>query len=83
MIMWVIKENFVPVIIDYYDEDDPALQEKRLVESDIRVIDNIPTAMKVVMYNKNDNTQTELELLEVRYNITLADSMFTERGLKK
>jgi outer membrane lipoprotein-sorting protein len=83
LIMWVIKENFVPVIIDYYDEDDPALLEKRLVESDIRVIDSIPTAMKVVMYNKNDNTQTELELLEVRYNITLADSMFTERGLKK
>ena len=83
LIMWVIKESFVPVVIDYYDEDDPALQEKRLVESDIRVIDNIPTAMKVVMHNKNDNTQTELELLEVRYNITLADSMFTERGLKK
>jgi len=83
LIMWVIKENFVPVVIDYYDEDDPTLQEKRLVESDIRVIDNIPTAMKVVMYNKNDNTQTELELLEVRYNVTLADSMFTERGLKK
>jgi outer membrane lipoprotein-sorting protein len=83
LIMWIIKENFVPVVIDYYDEDDPSLHEKRLVESDIRVIDNIPTAMKVVMYNKNDNTQTELELLEVRYNVTLADSMFTERGLKK
>jgi len=83
LIMWVIKENFVPVVIDYYDEDDPAFQEKRLVESDIRVIDNIPTAMKVVMFNKNDNTQTELELLEVKYNITLPDSMFTERGLKK
>jgi outer membrane lipoprotein-sorting protein len=83
LIMWVIKENFVPVVIDYYDEDDPTLQEKRLVESDILIIDDIPTAMKVVMYNKNDNTQTELELLEVKYNITLADSMFTERGLKK
>jgi outer membrane lipoprotein-sorting protein len=83
LIMWVIKDNFVPVVIDYYDEDDPTLQEKRLVESDILVIDNIPTAMKVVMYNKNNNAQTELELLEVKYNITLPDSMFSERGLKK
>ncbi|MGB2764280.1 MAG: outer membrane lipoprotein-sorting protein [Candidatus Aminicenantaceae bacterium] len=83
LIMWVIKENFVPVVIDYYDEDDPTLWLKRMVESDIRVIDNLPTAMKVVMYNKNDNTQTELELLEVKYNITLDDSMFTERSLKK
>jgi len=83
LIMWVIKENFVPVVIDYYDDDDPTHWEKRLVESDIRIIDDIPTAMKVVMYNKNDNTQTELELLEVKYNVTLEDSMFTERELKK
>jgi outer membrane lipoprotein-sorting protein len=83
LVMWIIKENFVPIVIDYYDEKDPTHLEKRLVESDIRIIDNIPTAMKIVMYNKNDNTQTEMELLEVRYNIKLDDSMFTERGLKK
>jgi hypothetical protein len=39
--------------------------------------------MKVIMYNKQDNTQTEMELLEVKYHIKLDDSMFTERGLKK
>jgi outer membrane lipoprotein-sorting protein len=83
LVMWILKENFVPIVIDYYDEKDPTHLEKRLVESDIRIIDNIPTAMKIVMYNKNDNTQTEMELLEVRYNIKLDDSMFTERGLKK
>jgi len=83
LILWVIKENFYPVVIDYYDGDDPTRHEKRLVQSDIREIDNIPTAMKMVMYNKNDNTQTEMELLEVKYNVTLEDSMFTERSLKK
>ncbi len=83
LIMWVIKENFVPIVIDYYDEDDPRRLEKRLIESDIRIIDNIPTAMKVVMINKNKNTKTEMELLEVKYNIKLDDKMFTERGLKK
>lgn len=83
LIMWVIKENFVPIVIDYYDEDDPTLWLKRLVQSDIRIIDNIPTAMKVVMYNKNDNTQTEIELLEIKYNVPLNDDMFTERSLKK
>ncbi|TET69572.1 MAG: outer membrane lipoprotein-sorting protein [Candidatus Aminicenantes bacterium] len=83
LIMWVIKENYYPVIIDYYDEDDPTIHEKRLVQSDIRIIDKIPTAMKMNMYNKNDNTQTEMEFLEVKYNVTLDDSMFTERSLKK
>ncbi len=83
LIMWVIKENFYPVVIDYYEEHNPSSQEKRLVQSDIRIIDDIPTAMKMVIYNENDNTQTEMYLLEVKYNITLEDSMFTERELKK
>jgi outer membrane lipoprotein-sorting protein len=83
LIMWIVKENFVPVVIDYYDEKDPSRLEKRLILSDIRTIDNIPTAMKMVMHNQNDNTQTEMELLDVKYNVTLDDSLFTERALKK
>lgn len=83
LVLWVIKENFVPVVIDYYSEKESSRLEKRLIESDIRIIDGIPTAMKVVMISKTDNTQTVMELLEVRYNIKLDDSMFTERGLKK
>ena len=68
---------------DYYEEDDPSRLQKSLVSSDIRIIENIPTAMKFVMYNKNDNTQTEMELLEVKYNIQLQDDLFSERSLKK
>ena len=83
MIMWVVKENFVPLVIDYYDEDDPDLLLKTLVQSDIRVIDGIPTPMKMVMYNKQDNTQTSMSWQEIEYNIPLKDEMFTERGLKK
>ncbi|MFC1493155.1 outer membrane lipoprotein-sorting protein [candidate division KSB1 bacterium] len=83
LIMWVIKDDFVPIVVDYYDEDDPSRHLKRLVQSNIRIIDSIPTAMNTVMYNKADNTQTELELIEIKYNVTLTDDMFTERGLKK
>lgn len=83
LIIWVVKENYVPVVIDYYSENDPQRLEKRLVQSDIRVIDGIPTAMKIEMQNKNDNTKTEMELIEVEYNVELDDSIFTERSLKK
>lgn len=83
LIMWVIKKYFVPIVIDYYDEKDPELLLKRLVQSDIQIIDDIPTPMKMVMYDKQDNTQTSLELTEIKYNIPLKDEMFTERGLKK
>ena len=83
LVMWIIKENFLPVVIEYYDDKDPTYLLKTMVSSDFQVIDGIPTSMKVVMFNKNDNTQTEMELLEVKYNITLSDAMFTERSLKK
>jgi outer membrane lipoprotein-sorting protein len=83
LLIWVVKENFVPLVIDYYDEDDPEYHLKRLVQSDIRVIDSIPTGMKAVMYSQSDNTQTEMEMLEVKFNVTLDDRMFTERELKK
>jgi hypothetical protein len=39
--------------------------------------------MKAVMFNLNNNTQTELEMLDVEFNIPLDDSLFTERALKK
>jgi outer membrane lipoprotein-sorting protein len=83
LIMWVIKENNYPIVIDYYDEDDPQRLEKRLTQSDIKIIDGIPTAHKAVMHNKNDNTQTEMEMLEISYKVDVPDDMFTERSLKK
>ena len=83
LIMWINRENFVPVVIDYYEEDDPSRIQKRLISSDFQVIDGIPTAMKFVMKNLNDNTETEMELLEVKYNIELNDDLFSERNLKK
>jgi len=56
---------------------------KTLIQSDVKVIDGIPTAMKFVMIDKNNNSQTEMEILDVKYNIELDDRMFTERNLKR
>jgi len=83
LIMWARQDNFVPIVIDYYDEDHPDKLLKELVQRDIRIIQDIPTAMKMIMFNRQDNTKTEMEFLEVQYNISLDDGMFTERGLKK
>jgi len=83
LVMWVVKEDFIPLVIDYYDENDSGYLLKSLVQSDIKTVDDIPTPMKIVMYNKTDNTRTSMEMLEVKYNLPLDDQMFTERGLKK
>lgn len=83
LLLWIIKDNFVPVVIDYYDEKAPDRVLKTLVQSDFKVIDNIPTAMKVVMTDRNEDSQTIMEILDMKFNIELDDSMFTERELKK
>jgi hypothetical protein len=83
LVMFVRQDNFVPVIVDYYDENQPDRKIKTLKQSDIQVIDQIPTAIKIVMTNDLDNSQTRMEMLEVKYNLPLKDEMFTERGMKQ
>jgi outer membrane lipoprotein-sorting protein len=83
MVMWIIKENYLPIAIDYYDEDNPNRIDKTLVQSQIKLIDGIPTGMKYTMTNRNDDSDTIMVLNEVEYNVQLDDMLFTERGLKK
>ncbi|MBN2408044.1 MAG: outer membrane lipoprotein-sorting protein [Elusimicrobia bacterium] len=83
LVIWVIKENYFPVAIQYYDLDDSRLLLKELIQYDIRMIENIPTGMKIVMYNRTDDTKTVMEILKVDYDAELGDELFTERGLLK
>ena len=83
IVMWVIKDNFVPVVVDYYDRDDPEICEKRLTQSDIKNIDEIPTATKLTMHNNLDDSNTRLEIVECEYNIEIDNFRFTQRGFYK
>ena len=83
LIMWIIKDKFFPVVIDYYDRDNPELLIKTLIQYDIKNVDGIPTATKMVMYNQQENSQTSIEMLEVKYNVVLDDSLFTTRNLQR
>ena len=83
IIMWIIKENFCPVFMEYYEEDNPKRLQKTLTQYDIKIIDGLPVAMNSVMRNVNDNTETKTSVIDIEFNIDLDDEMFTERSLKK
>ncbi len=83
IIMWMDRESFVPLVMDYYDLRDSDLRLKRMVQSDIEIIQGIPTAKKIVMTNVLDNTQTRMEINSVDYKVELDDDLFTERGLRE
>jgi hypothetical protein len=63
--------------------ENPELLLKTLIQYNIKNIDGIPTGTKMVMYNKLEDSQTTIEMLEIKYNIELDDSLFTERYLKR
>ena len=83
VVIWVDKEQFVPLVIDYYHDDDPELQEKQLICHDIQLIDKIYTPLSCTMYNKLDNTQTGMEIVEIDYDVDLPDDLFTEMGMQR
>lgn len=83
LVMWVNKADMMPLVIDYYDEDNPDRVLKTLKQYDIKTIDDIPTPTRMVMTNHNDDSRTVMEMHDIEYNIQLDDQMFTERGLKR
>ena len=83
LMIWVRKSDFVPLVIDYCDDKNPDRVLKTLTQSNIKVIDGVPTGTTMIMHNHSDNTNTSIELKEIKYNIPLDDALFTERGLKK
>ena len=83
IMLWVDKEYFVPMVIDYYHDEDSQVREKQLICSDIQLIDGIYTPMRYIMYNKLDDTETSMEIVEVSYKVDLSDDIFTEIGMQE
>ena len=79
MLLWVDKENFIPLRIDYYDEDERLL--KRLTMDRIEEIDGRITPMKFTMENIQEGGKTIIEIIEIEFDIPLDEEMFTSRAL--
>jgi len=82
IMMWVAKSNFYPLQMEYF-EDDESHPVKCLTLSEIEDIQGVPTAKKMLMKDLLDDTTTEIQILKVKYNVSLEKSMFTERGLRR
>ena len=81
MNVFVRKDNYLPVVIDYYGENNDHL--KTLKFDDVEVIEEIPTAKKMIMKNVKDGTQTVLKTLTVTYRVEFEPDFFSSRELSK
>lgn len=81
MLLWIDKENFIPLRADYYDEDDRLL--KRLTMDRIEEIDGRITPMKFTMENLQEGGRTIIEIMEIEFDIPLSEEMFTPGGMER
>jgi len=81
VMLWVRRDNYYPVQIDYQDEKGRI--EKSLTLDDIQLIDGIPTAKTIVMKNVLSATKTIMETVEISFDWVPPKGFFSERNLKK
>ncbi|BDU51323.1 outer membrane lipoprotein-sorting protein [Haliovirga abyssi] len=81
VISWVIKDKWIGLKREFYDEDGELL--KTLEIKKIDEIDGILTVMKSVMTNIQNNHKTTISLKDVKHNTNISDRQFTERMMKR
>jgi outer membrane lipoprotein-sorting protein len=79
-ITWVIKEEWIGLKKEFYDQNGDHL--KTLTVNEYKKIDNILTITESEMYNIQKDHKTILELDEVKYNNDISENKFTERQMK-
>jgi outer membrane lipoprotein-sorting protein len=79
MLLWIDKENFIPLRVDYYDEGGRIL--KRLTMDRIEEIGGRITPMKFTMENLQEGGKTIIEITEIEFDIPISKEMFTPGGM--
>lgn len=75
------RKNFVPMKMEFYDKNGNLY---RVIESlKVEKIQDFPTVTKSVVRNLKTKSKTEMEFSNIKYNIGLDDSIFTERYLRR
>jgi outer membrane lipoprotein-sorting protein len=75
------RKTYVPMKMEFYDKDDKLY---RVIESKkAEKIQDFHTVVQSVVTNLKTGSKTEMEFSDVKYNIGLDDSIFTERYLQR
>lgn len=79
--MWIHKESFITVKVEYYDKQDAKYREYQALKVD--TIQGFPTVTSAVMKDLKSGSETSLSYANVVYNIGFPDDIFSERYLRK
>lgn len=80
-VTWVVKDKWIGLKKEFYDEDEDFL--KRLTLKEYKEFGDVIIITNVAMKNEQKNHQTEMKLSDVKINTGIADRQFTERMMKR
>ncbi|MDL1958444.1 MAG: outer membrane lipoprotein-sorting protein [Deltaproteobacteria bacterium] len=79
--MWIHRKSFVVVKTDYYNNQNKKYRSYEALE--VKQIQGYPTVTKSIMTDLRTKGNTLLEYSDVKYDIGIPESIFTERYLRK
>ncbi|MCD6257337.1 outer membrane lipoprotein-sorting protein [Candidatus Aerophobetes bacterium] len=79
-VIWVRKDSFVPVRIEYYNKQGLL---KILTAKDVRQQDGFWTIFHMEMDNISEKHKTIMEMEEVQYNVGIKDNLFRVSTLER
>ncbi len=79
--VWVDRQTFMPLKAEYIDKQGRKYREVAALE--IREIQGIPTVVKSRVRDLLSGGETVSEFKNIKYNIGLKDTIFTERYLRR
>jgi outer membrane lipoprotein-sorting protein len=81
-VMWVHKEHFLPMRIDYFDKNKTTLM-KRLSAQKIKKIDDRWIVSVSTMQSMEEGTQTKLDASNIDFKTAISDDQFSQRALER
>ena len=81
--MYILRSNFLPVYIYYYDQAGKKYRTYAVEKWDADKADGYPTVVRARMTDTKIGGHTTLEYADVKYNLDLPENLFSERFLKR
>ena len=77
------KEHYVAIRARYWSLDGVEVKESRTPAAEIEEVDGVWLTRRATMRNLIDASSTTLTVLEMEPNVSIRDSLFTQRYLEQ
>lgn len=82
ILIWVVKDKYIQVRTEFYDEDDELIKSN--FGHDFKIMDGrlIPTVIEIIPADEEGN-KTVLYIQEMKFDIDLPESFFSQQKMKR